>query len=390
MNTVLQVMISSTFFDLKQVRANLAGFLREQLGYTLLMSEWSSFPIDPDVDTIENCRRRVEREADVLVLIIGGRYGFVDSSSSKSVTNIEYLAARAKGIPIYAFVERGVLAVLPAWKANKNSDFSSVVDDPRIFEFVDEVRNLHKVWMRDFDLADEIVESLRVQFAYLALQGARLIRQTRDSREASFLSEISGIPLRIALEKPPGWEYKLFAEVLIQEIRARQGLKDSIKLGIAFGPHENVTRSGFGLWSDVRMAELSRMVEGLTTLVNVELKRALGPMGEPGDTELLVFIARSVGSLYQEALEWGLRIRRVVPEADLVSVVRSMEGFVDDILAKVEALGPLLLREIDRLEQADKRGEPVPTGSVSLSLELPGVEQFSRAADKLSRKLRLR
>jgi hypothetical protein len=42
---------------------------------------------------------KVERNADVLVLVIGGRYGFVDEAGSKSVSNLEYLVARAKGYP---------------------------------------------------------------------------------------------------------------------------------------------------------------------------------------------------------------------------------------------------------------------------------------------------
>src|SRR5690349_3760353 len=124
-----QVMISSTFFDLKQVRADLARFLSAEMGCTPLASEWPSFPIDPDADTIENCRRRVEQQADILVLVLGGRYGSVDSRSAKSVTNLEYLAARAKGIPIYAFVDRRVLTLLPVWRDNKNIDFSGAVDD---------------------------------------------------------------------------------------------------------------------------------------------------------------------------------------------------------------------------------------------------------------------
>ena len=83
-----------------------------------MASELPSFPIDPTTDTIENCRLRVDNEADIFILIIGGRYCYVSENHGKSVTNLEYLAARAKGIPIYVFVERRVLAVLPTWKDN--------------------------------------------------------------------------------------------------------------------------------------------------------------------------------------------------------------------------------------------------------------------------------
>jgi hypothetical protein len=120
------------------------------------------------------------------------------------------------------------------------------------------------------------------------------------------------------------------------------------------------------------------------------LKRALGPKGVPGDTELLVFVARSIGGLYQEALEWGLRIRRVVSEEDLSPVVRTMEEFVNDILEKNVAFGPLVLREISRLEEASRRREPVSTGSVILSLQITGIDKFTKAADHLTKKLKVR
>ncbi|HXO21918.1 MAG TPA: DUF4062 domain-containing protein [Thermoanaerobaculia bacterium] len=380
-------MISSTFFDLKQVRSDLARFLGEQLGCIPLVSEWPSFPIDPDVNTIENCRRRVEHEADVLILIIGGRYGSVDSTSSRSVTNIEYLTARAKGIPVYVFVERKVMSVLSVWRANKTGDFSSVVDDHRVFDFVEEVRDLHKVWMREFDLANEIVEALRAQFAYLTLQGALLTQRARDGREYSTIRGLSGAPLRVALEQPPGWEYKLFAEVLIQEVGARRNLREQLRLGITHGPFEGLAMEDFHSWGKVRVEELVRILEALKTLGNKELKRALGPMGESGDIEHLVFTARSIADLYQEAIEWGLRIRRVVPKEDVNCVVRTMEGFADDILEKLEAFGPLVLQEIDSLVEASRRGELVGTGSVILNLELPGLDEFTKAMAQLRQKL---
>ena len=118
MNTAPTIMVSSTFYDLRQIRTDLYTFISDNLGYIPLLSELPSFPVDPDVDTIENCRRRVEQNADIMVLVIGGRYGSIDSKTVKSITNLEFLAARAKGIPIYAFVDKSVLSILPVWKTN--------------------------------------------------------------------------------------------------------------------------------------------------------------------------------------------------------------------------------------------------------------------------------
>src|SRR5438477_5350333 len=111
------VFVSSTFYDLHHLRAELMGFI-DGMGYTPLLSEKNSFPIDPDQSTIDSCRRAVAEHADMFVLVVGGRYGSVITGDT-SVTNIEYLAAVAKQIPIFAFVESGILAILPVWRKNK-------------------------------------------------------------------------------------------------------------------------------------------------------------------------------------------------------------------------------------------------------------------------------
>ena len=158
-------MVSSTFYDLRQIRDDLRQFI-EGLGYRPLLSEHPSFPIDPDATTIENCRRRVEQDADVLVLVIGGRYGSIDATPNKSVTNLEYTSARHKRIPIYVFIDPQVLALLPLWKRNQAADFSEQVDSPRLFEFIEHVRTIDAVWMNEFRIACDITDALRTQFAY--------------------------------------------------------------------------------------------------------------------------------------------------------------------------------------------------------------------------------
>jgi len=116
----------------------------------------------------------VERDTDILVLVIGGRYGFVDSDSGKSITNLEYLAARSKGIPIYTFVEKSVLSPLPVWERSPTADFSHAVSDTRLFQFIQQIRIVDQVWMHEFEQAKEIITILRAQFAYLMQEGLQL------------------------------------------------------------------------------------------------------------------------------------------------------------------------------------------------------------------------
>jgi hypothetical protein len=383
MATIPHFMISSTLFDLKQVRADLARFIVDELGSSVLASEWPSFPVDPDVDTIENCRRRVEREADVLVLLIGGRYGSVDSRSAKSVTNLEYLTARAKGIPIYAFIERRVMALLPIWKANKSGDFSSVVDDTRVFAFIDEVRVTDKVWTHDFDLAQEIVAALRSQCAYLLLRGVEMVRRVRSDREYVVLRTLQGPPLRIALERSRAWEYRLFGELLVQEVDARKTLCEQKRLSISHGAYEWVKTADFESWLHPRMAEAKNIMHALNAM-EPEYSRATGPLGQSGDLELIVSTARSIGSIYQEALEWLLRVRRIAGDTPVRRVATAMDHAVDDILANIETLGPRLLAGVAEAEAAIERGEPPPPFAIHITIGVPRADEITAAIDALA------
>lgn len=90
------IFVSSTCFDLKQIRADIKAFIENDLGYDVLLSEQDSFPVNPNISTIDNCLNAVTGRADILVLVIGGRYGSV-ADSGLSVTNMEYLRAHAKG-----------------------------------------------------------------------------------------------------------------------------------------------------------------------------------------------------------------------------------------------------------------------------------------------------
>ena len=104
------VFISSTCFDLGQVRVDLNQFL-DSLGLNPVLSEFNSFPVNPDYDTIKNCREAVKSHSDIFILIVGSRYGN-STDNGKSITNLEYIEAKAKRIPIYIFVAKHVVNIL--------------------------------------------------------------------------------------------------------------------------------------------------------------------------------------------------------------------------------------------------------------------------------------
>jgi hypothetical protein len=373
-------MVSSTFYDLRQIRADLTGFIVDGLSYTPLLSELHSFPIDPDADTTENCRQRVEKDADILILVIGGRYGYIDSKTSKSITNLEYLAARSKGIPVFIFVEKNVLALINVWKGNPSADFSSVVDDTRVLAFIDQVRSIDKVWTFEFETAQDIVNTLRIQFGYLMQEGLqwRFKLRTTDDFPIHYLT---GESLRQALEKPPYWEYRLFTSSLADQIAACKDIRREYNLELVFGVSENVSADQLLEWFLPRIHELEGIITALTKLVNETAREAFGPDGKPGDAELIAFATRKIGQAYREAIEWALRVRRATVDEALLDVKQELSQFSADVIHKIEKLGPEITTKLDDALASLKPGDH-PVVQIKFEITLPNADQFSQALKK--------
>ncbi|MGE4161796.1 MAG: DUF4062 domain-containing protein [Vicinamibacterales bacterium] len=376
-------MVSSTFYDLKQVRQDIYSFLVEQLGYQALLSELPAFPVAPDLDTIANCQKRVREQADVLVLIVGGRYGSIDDKTSKSVTNLEYLAAREKGIPVYAFVESRILNVLPVWKANQEADFSSVTDTSELFRFISTVRDEDKVWVFPFDGAQDIVRTLRSQFAHRFSEGLGLAARLRGASLPRYLRDLGPAALRTALEKPDAWEWRLFFEAWQDEVDSRVSQLRDHSASIAIGLAENVNAAEAIEWIRTRMHEMSTLVDTLNHLIKVEAKESFGEPGVPGNAEHIVWTTRKVGEALDCALAWSHRIRLARVEEPFHRPAKEMALFVNDLIDQIVAFPQAKLDQISQALIAAAADPDTPQEMrFTLTITLSNLQPFLDALDE--------
>jgi Domain of unknown function (DUF4062) len=179
--------LSSTCYDLVDARAALGSFLRD-LGHEVLASESMSFGVAPGKHSHEACLDQVDN-ANFFILIVGGRRGGSYIGSEKSITNEEYRRAMKRGIPVFIFVKKDVERTGFLYRKNPQGDFSSVVDDVRVFDFIDSIRSASiDNWIKTYDDVTDIIEGIRAQFAYVHLLYsqqcvAERTPRTRDSAD---------------------------------------------------------------------------------------------------------------------------------------------------------------------------------------------------------------
>jgi hypothetical protein len=124
-----RIFVSSTYYDLKHVRASLDAFINS-MGFESVLSEKGDIAYSPDLPLDESCYREVVG-TDMLLVIIGGRYGSETSedrgkkedffSRYESITKKEVEAALNKEIPVYILVDAGVFSEFQTFKLNRKS-----------------------------------------------------------------------------------------------------------------------------------------------------------------------------------------------------------------------------------------------------------------------------
>lgn len=192
---VPRIFISSTCYDLKYIRENLKFFIRN-LGYEPILSEEGNVFYDPSLHVQDAYIAEVP-SCQLLVLIIGGRYGGRYKDTDKSITNTEYLEAVKSKIPIFALVEQGVYEQFHVYNHNRNNrliDPEKIsypsTDSHKIFEFIGEVQgqavNNALIPFSDFE---DIQDYLKQQWAGMMYRF--LTSESESRRVADLFSTIS-------------------------------------------------------------------------------------------------------------------------------------------------------------------------------------------------------
>lgn len=193
-----RIFVSSTYYDLKYIRASLDLFIGS-LGFESVLSEKGDIAYTSDRPLDESCYREAEN-AEIFVLIVGGRYGAEVSAGSKapgktfferyeSITKKEYEAAVIKEIPIYVLIEKGVYSEYQTFSRNKELKNISYahVDSVNVFYLIEDILSKPRNNpIHTFEKFEEIELWLREQWAGTFRE---LLRRQSQQQQLSGLSQ---------------------------------------------------------------------------------------------------------------------------------------------------------------------------------------------------------
>jgi uncharacterized protein DUF4062 len=180
-----RIFLSSTCYDLSTIRSELTRFL-EARGFEVINSENKNFGVSPGIHSHTACLAEVG-EADYLLLIVGSKIGGTYIASEASITNEEYKAAEKLDLPRIVVVQRSVNDYRTTYKKNPRANHSHIVDDTRIFSFIDYIASGHSDnWIHSFETIEDLQKIITTQFAhYLGLFSKSLRKKESQSTVAT-------------------------------------------------------------------------------------------------------------------------------------------------------------------------------------------------------------
>lgn len=160
--------ISSTYYDLKSIRSELEAFL-SNLGYEPVLNEKGHISYGSKEKLEEYCYKEIQL-CDILISVIGGRYGSKSSHEDDTVSQHELRTALSLGKQVFIFIDKSVKAEHKFYQANKDNPSTKYtwVENKKVFEILDFVDSLPlNNATFGFDTGQEILFYLKEQLAGL-------------------------------------------------------------------------------------------------------------------------------------------------------------------------------------------------------------------------------
>ncbi|MFB6720035.1 TIR domain-containing protein [Kribbella sp. NPDC056345] len=206
----------------------------------------------------------------------------------------------------------------------------------------------------------------------------------------------SGVPSspdalqRLVTQRPPGWEYLLYAGSLI---RARDRVEDKCR-DHAIG---YVRSTGIHLdsYADANVAIKQAMdrgqhlVQQFMRVLDPQVQEgAFGPPGYPGNPEMIMHIAKRFGDVYEGFIDTAAQLRGTAMPDEYSRLRDIVSRFYDQPIWRMRSFVDEFAWSVHDLPQRIERGDPGIAIRMEVTLEIP--DELDKAATKEFKRLQRR
>jgi hypothetical protein len=173
------------------------------------------------------------------------------------------------------------------------------------------------------------------------------------------------------------------AQVLRDEIGTLVDVERDLKLGLQIGPVRRLELQEVGGWLQNQITRASRLIESGGKLLNVGFAEAAGPPGMPGNPEFIVYVARRLGKICRELVQWIVNFSEVEVHREFELAFSLISNFTRDALDKFRSIPSIFDQAMNEAEEAKRRGEEFAR-NVELKLTNPMTPELKEELGRLT------
>jgi hypothetical protein len=209
-----------------------------------------------------------------------------------------------------------------------------------------------------------------------------LLRQKVLAKELEPFASSSYLAQQIIIDKPDFWEYKLTVELLRSMAVPTIDRWKSLNRGLYTKPSTIVVLGDFTDWLQARIAEITRLTDVITGLVNGEIQASWGPPGQPGSETEILRVCALFAECCENILHWEEAIRFASVPSEFKEVQALWVGIGGRMMEQLEKI-PIHLSEIFSVEN------PSGVFELNLTLDLPAgwVEECKAAMERATARI---
>ncbi|WP_409417109.1 DUF4062 domain-containing protein [Flavobacterium sp. PS2] len=228
-----RIFVSSTYYDLRHIRSDIERFIKEQ-GYDAVLNEQGNIAYGKDEKLEDYCYKEINN-VDILVSIIGGRYGSESKNDNNSVSQMELKTAYELNKQVYIFIEKSVYNEYQFYLNNKENETTiyTYADNVKIHQFIEFVESLpNNNTIHGFETSTDISSFLKEQWAGLF---QRFLQDQTRNKELNIIKGIENTAktlnqlVTFLTEEKRGSE-NVINEILLSNHPAMEQVKDLLKI----------------------------------------------------------------------------------------------------------------------------------------------------------------
>ncbi len=345
-------------------------------GYEPVLSDFSDVLYDPRIHTHTSCIQEVVN-CDMIVLVVGSRFGgiaipeavnlidiekvkslssantLIKQDNNFSVTQLEILKAVLSGIPVFTFVDAGVMHDYRTYEKNKDKDILGQIEFPNvddqttaayIFEFINFLQHrIENNSVISFSKMDDIEQHLQKQWSALfqRLLSEQKNKSMEEVRIDNLTNQIADLKTAI-LTSISGAELKETAKGAIK-------FRHLIDFVYQLGSQENHTHAANLLRSACDWAELMAQMQ------IVDFRKDDSARGQMGARSALI---KRDGTYYRTRMSLSMveRFRILWDEFRGVNA-DAKEAIINAVLDSTETRPMMMVRHIDEIYDDERSDE---------------------------------